>query len=105
MLDLRGLSGAGNGVRTRDPQLGKLVLYQLSYSRPAISGRPTAQGYSVADRGLEVKGFVGVEQGEAVAGCAFRAAPPDLSRQRGRSGPVAKLGGDRPRADPVAGLG
>jgi len=48
---------------------------------------------------------VGVEQGEAVAGCAFRAAPPDLSRQRGRSGPVAKLGGDRPRADPVAGLG
>ena len=25
--------GAGNGVRTRDPQLGKLMLYQLSYSR------------------------------------------------------------------------
>ncbi len=24
---------AGNGVRTRDPQLGKLMLYQLSYSR------------------------------------------------------------------------
>ena len=27
------MSGAGNGVRTRDPQLGKLMLYQLSYSR------------------------------------------------------------------------
>ncbi len=27
------LSGAGNGVRTRDPKLGKLVLYQLSYAR------------------------------------------------------------------------
>ena len=26
--------GAGNGTRTRDPQLGKLMLYQLSYSRP-----------------------------------------------------------------------
>ena len=25
--------GAGNGVRTRDPNLGKVVLYQLSYSR------------------------------------------------------------------------
>ena len=26
-------SGAGNGIRTRDPQLGKLILYQLSYAR------------------------------------------------------------------------
>ena len=25
--------GAGNGIRTRNPKLGKLVLYQLSYSR------------------------------------------------------------------------
>ena len=25
--------GAGNGVRTRDTKLGKLVLYQLSYAR------------------------------------------------------------------------
>ena len=25
--------GAGNGIRTRDPQLGRLTLYQLSYSR------------------------------------------------------------------------
>ena len=27
------LSGAANGTRTRDPQLGKLMLYQLSYCR------------------------------------------------------------------------
>jgi hypothetical protein len=27
--------GAGNETRTRDPDLGKVVLYQLSYSRPA----------------------------------------------------------------------
>ena len=25
--------GAGNETRTRDPDLGKVVLYQLSYSR------------------------------------------------------------------------
>ena len=27
------IAGAGNGIRTRDPNLGKVVLYQLSYSR------------------------------------------------------------------------
>ncbi len=25
--------GAGDGIRTRDPNLGKVVLYQLSYTR------------------------------------------------------------------------
>ena len=30
--------GAGNEIRTRDPKLGKLVLYQLSYARPFGSG-------------------------------------------------------------------
>ena len=28
-----GKNGAGDEVRTRDPQLGRLMLYQLSYSR------------------------------------------------------------------------
>ena len=37
--------GAGNETRTRDPNLGKVVLYQLSYSRrfsltPPCPGRP-----------------------------------------------------------------
>jgi hypothetical protein len=37
--------GAGNGIRTRDPNLGKVVLYQLSYSRifqgpKTVSGQP-----------------------------------------------------------------
>jgi hypothetical protein len=33
---------AGNGTRTRDPNLGKVVLYQLSYSRSTRdSSRPT----------------------------------------------------------------
>ena len=29
--------GAGNETRTRDPDLGKVVLYQLSYSRIAYT--------------------------------------------------------------------
>jgi hypothetical protein len=32
--DLFGKSGAGNEARTRDLNLGKVALYQLSYSRP-----------------------------------------------------------------------
>ena len=32
-LSLAMSAGAGNGIRTRDPNLGKVVLYQLSYSR------------------------------------------------------------------------
>ena len=29
--------GAGNEIRTRDPDLGKVVLYQLSYSRIKVA--------------------------------------------------------------------
>jgi hypothetical protein len=39
--------GAGNETRTRDPDLGKVVLYQLSYSRilerAQILGPPPAK--------------------------------------------------------------
>src|SRR5512138_566188 len=44
------LTGAGNGIRTRDIQLGRLTLYQLSYSRKfsreplSTSGRSTLSG-------------------------------------------------------------
>jgi hypothetical protein len=31
---------AGNGTRTRDPDLGKVVLYQLSYSRNPLGKLP-----------------------------------------------------------------
>ena len=30
-------SGAENGTRTRDPNLGKVVLYQLSYFRKSLA--------------------------------------------------------------------
>jgi hypothetical protein len=33
---MRRKTGAGNETRTRDPDLGKVVLYQLSYSRNGI---------------------------------------------------------------------
>jgi hypothetical protein len=42
--------GAGNETRTRDPDLGKVVLYQLSYSR--ISSK---QGRNCRSKHREVK--------------------------------------------------
>ena len=35
----RAYAGAGNETRTRDPDLGKVVLYQLSYSRVRQIGK------------------------------------------------------------------
>ncbi len=32
--------GAGDGIRTRDPNLGKVVLYQLSYARMKLLNFP-----------------------------------------------------------------
>jgi integrase len=50
-----GTFGAGNGIRTRDPKLGKLVLYQLSYSRETwwsiAPAGPGAKGGTPAVRG------------------------------------------------------
>ena len=36
---------AGNGTRTRDPNLGKVVLYQLSYSRAPPKSNRSVGGY------------------------------------------------------------
>ena len=45
---------AGNGTRTRDPNLGKVVLYQLSYSRnDTADQRPARIGRRVEARGIE----------------------------------------------------
>jgi hypothetical protein len=40
--------GAGDEARTRDPQLGRLMLYQLSYSRPF--------GFWILDSGFWIGG-------------------------------------------------
>src|SRR5487761_2540148 len=42
--------GAGNETRTRDPDLGKVVLYQLSYSRIRPRMVRMAPGVSIAAR-------------------------------------------------------
>ncbi|VXA85115.1 conserved hypothetical protein [Aeromonas veronii] len=38
--------GAGNETRTRDPDLGKVVLYQLSYSRIGLADCLTTRTHS-----------------------------------------------------------
>ena len=41
-LSYTGKKRAGNGTQTRDPQLGRLMLYQLSYSR-ILATQPVIQ--------------------------------------------------------------
>ncbi len=51
---------AGNGTRTRDPNLGKVVLYQLSYSRERCTNvtEPFRDFYRRAHRtGMEARGI------------------------------------------------
>ncbi len=43
---------AGNGTRTRDPNLGKVVLYQLSYSRTLVP----PQAYQARQRFAKLQG-------------------------------------------------
>ena len=40
---------AGNGTRTRDPNLGKVVLYQLSYSRVILGRSGGGEGNRTPD--------------------------------------------------------
>ena len=59
---LSNLHRAGNGTRTRDPNLGKVVLYQLSYSRntPVLLPRPAIAQPSKLDQtipSMEVRGI------------------------------------------------
>ena len=49
-------TGAGDEVRTRDPQLGRLMLYQLSYSR-SNQFKPGAGGRIRTYVGREPAGF------------------------------------------------
>ena len=52
-------TGAGDEIRTRDPQLGRLMLYQLSYTRPKLlpianSRLPIALLSSIGNRQLQI---------------------------------------------------
>ncbi len=42
--DLRSVDGADDGIRTRDPNLGKVVLYQLSHVRALCQSSGTIRG-------------------------------------------------------------
>src|SRR5512135_1240319 len=51
--------GAGNGIRTRDIQLGRLTLYQLSYSREERPGQGPAAGGPVTGAERRIRTSVG----------------------------------------------
>ena len=69
---VEGEGGAGDGVRTRDIQLGKLTLCQLSYSRSgaARTAGPCAREITTASRLLPVS---------AVSSCVKRFDAPCLA--------------------------
>src|SRR5207253_2416800 len=71
--------GAGDGIRTRDQELGKLLLYQLSYARSGVEGGIVAHVFGarglsggdaedVGERPLGVVGVVFEKAGFEAAG-------------------------------------
>jgi hypothetical protein len=77
----RGYLGAGDGIRTRDQELGKLLLYQLSYARS------------------EEAGIVTQSCGAAIQACPFTSisrAQPNVPGRAGRqSSRLRRSGGVR----------
>ena len=106
-------NGAGNGPRTRDPQLGRLTLYQLSYSRPLLAGHGGLLPCTAAHSGLSAlqppypMGREGFEPPKAYAGrftvCSHwplghlpnRTGTPAWVLHRAKRG-LIKRGGERP---------
>jgi hypothetical protein len=56
---LHSLVEAGDGTRTRDPQLGRLMLYQLSYTRVSHRARPTDCLRPAVSGGGRIRTYVG----------------------------------------------
>jgi hypothetical protein len=84
--------GAGDGTRTRDIQLGKLTLYQLSYSRVRRAASPHAPSGREHSRALA--GWEGAERiTHPGAEPAVPRSVPPLSPHRRR----APTAGPRPR--------
>jgi hypothetical protein len=54
-------NGAGDETRTRDPQLGRLMLYQLSYTRPTDPHRNRRRASARARHRTDPKLAVGLE--------------------------------------------
>ena len=107
-------TGAGNETRTRDPDLGKVVLYQLSYSRkrPRIL-RSGARMSTLREKGSVIRGQ-GSERsararfalqlllGPETEPCALRITPPasPARRRAGRRPPTTESGRPRSPAGP-----
>src|SRR5205823_11087208 len=93
---------ADDGVRTRDPQLGKLMLYQLSYVREASivtssdGSRSPAQG-DRARRRADRRGLVRPQRARRALGAS--AGPREVPELSGRDDlPAARRRARRPRA-------
>src|SRR5690606_28065549 len=85
-------TGAGNETRTRDPDLGKVVLYQLSYSRGA---RHFTAGREAVNR----RGSGGSREAWIAASAAPTLRPSGRARRRaGSPGPTTGSGARRPPA-------
>ena len=59
------MPGAGDGIRTRDIDLGKVALYQLSYSRPSKESSFSLTNISAVKRYryiIELKRFINLRQ-------------------------------------------
>src|SRR5450759_4090618 len=69
-------SGAGNGSRTRDLQLGKLTLYQLSYSRSVCEIL-----YRRACRGRNIEAFLPLPAGRRRYESTTAGGTPALRQQ------------------------
>src|SRR6202030_354115 len=83
VIDDKGCFGAGNETRTRDLNLGKVALYQLSYSRPKQTRNCRAEPPGVKNKS-------------------------DKNAAKALNGPVISLGGDplgvtRPGAESALG--
>ncbi len=75
-------NGADNGVRTRDPHLGKVVLYQLSHVRIAwiyYSNLLTFARFHLEDHGERVSCIHGATL-KMVGGTRFELVTPTVSR-------------------------
>src|SRR3979490_372460 len=79
--------GAGNGIRTRDIQLGRLALYQLSYSRGLLVFCPEVGG------GRRIRTFEGVSR--QIYSLLPLAARASLLKRCGRLSP------SRPKKSPA----
>ena len=89
----RPFTGADDGIRTRDPHLGKVVLYQLSHVRVAFD-------HANRGSGLLQPGVPPPPDGDR---SSERGVPADLAAELSRTGFVEHAGIPLPHLDSKAG--